>query len=151
MMEATYAFGDGRGRLLHNMSAPSKAVLSRIARPQRIGRGVVYELSANQGSDSTDLLQALGYPQPATRHEAEEQLRAILHAHRAALPLPAAAIIHDRASPDDKVCDDLLSVLTVLAKSSGNVFLRDKEPNLDAIVSGKRVIVVIPSHWRPES
>jgi hypothetical protein len=151
MMETANASGEGRGCLLHNMSAASKTVLSRVASPQRIGRGIVYELPASQPADPAELLKTLRRPRPASRRQAEEQLRAIIQAHRAALPLPAAAVIHDRAAPDDSVCDDLLSVLTVLSKSSGSVFLRDKEPNLDAIIPGKRVIVVIPPNWRPES
>ena len=42
---------------------------------------------------------------------------------------------------------NLLTVLTVLAKSSGRVYLRDKEPNLAAIRPGRRVVLVIPPGW----
>jgi len=32
----------------------------------------------------------------------------------------------------------------VLAKSSGHVYLRDKEPNLAALRPGRRVVVCVP-------
>jgi len=35
-------------------------------------------------------------------------------------------------------------IVTVLAKSSGHVYLRDKQPNLTAIQPGRRVVVLIP-------
>ena len=39
---------------------------------------------------------------------------------------------------------DLLAVYTVLAKSSDQVYLRDKEPNLARIESGRRVVLRLP-------
>jgi len=35
-------------------------------------------------------------------------------------------------------------IVAVLAKSSGHVYLRDKQPNLTAIQPGRRVVVLIP-------
>ena len=35
-------------------------------------------------------------------------------------------------------------MVTVLAKSSGHVYLRDKQPNLAAIRPGRRVVVIVP-------
>lgn len=64
------------------------------------------------------------------------------------MPLPAAAVLADRAEDGDERCNDLLSVVTVLAKSSGHVYLRDKTPNLNQIQPGRRVVLIIPNERR---
>ena len=76
--------------------------------------------------------------------EADRQLRERINAHALTLPLPPAAVVTDSCFQGDQVCEDLLSVVTVLAKSSGHVYLRDKQPNLAAIQPGRRVVVLIP-------
>ena len=79
-----------------------------------------------------------------TNQEADRQLRERINAHALTLPLPPAAVVTDSCLQGDQVCEDLLSVVTVLAKSSGHVYLRDKQPNLAAIQPGRRVVVLIP-------
>jgi hypothetical protein len=142
-------WSDGSGTVLHNMSAPAKTVIRRAAGSQRIGHGEVFELPASQSAEPADLIAALGLSPPADRALAEQQLREIVQAHAPMLRLPAASVLHDRACPDDRICECLRSILTVLSKSSGNVYLRDKEPNLNAIAPGRRVIVIVPPNWRP--
>ncbi len=79
-----------------------------------------------------------------TDAEAEGRLRQRIEAHARTLALPPAAVVLDNYLKGDRVCKDLLSVVTVLAKSSGNVYLRDKQPNLAAIRPGRRVVVLLP-------
>ncbi len=40
--------------------------------------------------------------------------------------------------------DDLLSVVTVMSKSSGHVYLRDKEPRMQSLTGGRRLILILP-------
>jgi hypothetical protein len=103
--------------------------------------------------DSARILALLdGSPTKANRRqataprdqEADRQLRERIDAHALTLPLPPAAAVTDSSLTGDEVCQDLLSVVTVLAKSSSHVYLRDKQPNLTAIQSGRRVVVLIP-------
>jgi hypothetical protein len=79
--------------------------------------------------------------------DAERELRQRISAHALTLPLPKAAVVTESHLAGDRVCDDLLSVVTVLAKSSGHVYLRDKEPNLAAIRPGRRVVLLLPPPW----
>jgi hypothetical protein len=57
--------------------------------------------------------------------------------------LPSAALVTDAADAAEPV-DDLLAIYTVLAKSSDRVYLRDKEPNLERIEPGRRVVLRLP-------
>jgi hypothetical protein len=85
--------------------------------------------------------------QPATAPtdlEADQQLRERINAHALTLHLPPAAVVTDSCLQGDHACEDMLSVVTILAKSSGHVYLRDKQPNLAAIQPGRRVVVLIP-------
>ena len=71
-----------------------------------------------------------------------------MDAHARILPFPAAAIVTDTAEPMDEHCTDLLTIATVMAKSSGHVYLRDKVPNLGQITPGRRVILIVPEERR---
>jgi len=101
------------------------------------GRGIVFALGT--GPD------ALGAAYPGS---GERELRRRIEAHARTLALPAAALVTDRAEPADEICTDLLSIVTVLSKSSGRVFLRDKEPNLGQIKPGRRVVLIVPDERR---
>jgi hypothetical protein len=133
------------------MSAPARTVIQRLSGEQRVGSGIVFELSASQAADSSELIAALGNQRPSNKKSAEVRLRKLIQSHAKTLNLPAAAVIHDRVCPDDVPCQDLLSTLTVMAKSSGSVYLRDKEPNLNHIKPGRRIVVVVPLHWKSKS
>jgi hypothetical protein len=64
------------------------------------------------------------------------------------LPYPAAALVTDRAEPQDERCADILTIATVLAKSSTHVYLRDKTPNLEKVKPGRRVVLIVPKERR---
>ena len=143
------------GPLLHNMSVAPQTVITHHGGDRRTyGTGCVYRLPDFEGSlNSARILAILnGLPtQTKIRRtttpidlEADRQLRERIDAHALTLPLPPAAVVTDRCFQEDHVCEDLLSVVTVLAKSSGHVYLRDKQPNLAAIQPGRRVVVLIP-------
>ena len=141
------------GPLLHNMSVAPQTVITHQGGDRRTyGTGWIYRLPDFQGSlDSARILALLdGVPtetksrQTPIDPEADRQLRERINAHALTLPLPPAAVVTDSCLQGDQVCEDLLSVVTVLAKSSGHVYLRDKQPNLAAIQPGRRVVVLIP-------
>ncbi len=79
------------------------------------------------------------------------ELRRRLNEHARALHLPAAALVTSHKTADDAECRDLLSVLTVLAKSSGHVYLRDKEANLAVLHPGRRVVLLVTDPAQPRS
>ena len=79
-----------------------------------------------------------------TAREAEEELRRRVNEHAAQLSLPSAAVLAGSAEGAEPV-DDLLTVYTVLAKSSDRVYLRDKEPNLSTIRPGRAVVLRLPA------
>ena len=74
-----------------------------------------------------------------------EALRARMDAHAKTLLLPAAALATDQGELTDEYCQDLLTIATVLAKSSGHVYLRDKAPNLDRVAPGRRIVLIVPT------
>ena len=138
--------------LLHNMSAPATTVISH--RAGEYGSRVVFALPEAMGPlTPVGVLAWLDGRHWRSRFRAgaqaeEAALRARLDAHARTLALPPAAVVSDRSAKGDRKERNLLTVLTVLAKSSGRVYLRDKEPNLAAIRPGRRVVLVIPPGWR---
>lgn len=130
--------------LLHNMSAPARAHIShRSAFRRPPGRAVVFALPG--GYELSAELARLA-PGAGPRDRAERRLRRLIDAHALTLDLPAAAVVADQSEQGDETCQDILSVITVLAKSSGRVYLRDKEPNLARLRPGARAILILPSH-----
>jgi hypothetical protein len=138
--------------LLHNMSGPPQTQISyRAAADARPSRRMVFALPEGFGSATPErLLRAFD----GTRRRgtmAVRDLRNRLNAHAAEVPLPPAALVVERQTQGDEVCAELLTICTVLAKSSDRIYLRDKEPNLDAIRPDRRVIIQLPPDWRKES
>jgi hypothetical protein len=122
------------------MSVPTQTTLQHAcADPRGFGHGIVYEMpSFGMTITPALLLRNLGLSGQ------EDELRRVLNEQARKLPLPSAAVITDRVEAGDARCEELLDVLTVLAKSSGRVYLRDKEPNLGGLVAGRRVVVLVP-------
>jgi hypothetical protein len=132
--------------LLHNMSAPAMTTISWGAPAQRLfGFGIVVALPETcKAANARKLLQILDGETPRTVKAAEEELRRRIQARSLELPLPPAAAIAAQARSGDVECTDLLTIMTVLAKSSSHVYLRDKDPNLASIVPGRRLILIVP-------
>ena len=155
--------GAGSG-LLHNMSGAPQAQIQHKSPHRRVcGPGTIFALPENIDADpekllrsverqasnlSTDkrswLLRHVAGQAALTEAEVERDLRERINAHALTLPFPPAALVTDRAENGDERCTDLLTIITVLAKSSGHVYLRDKEPNLAQIRPGRRVILLFP-------
>jgi hypothetical protein len=134
-----------RGPLLHNMSAPPRTVIDHpIAKRRLHGRGAVFTMpDLGEEPTAAALLSILdGAPCRLPTAAAETELRRRLDANARRLALPAAAVVTPQRSGDDRDCGALLDVLTVLAKASEHVYLRDKEPNLSGFRAGRRVIVL---------
>ncbi len=131
-----------RAALLHNMSSPPGAVISHTA-PRARGRSIVFQLAT--GAAPGGLLASIdGRRWPGTAAQAEAELRRRINEHAATLPYPPAALISERAAGAAAGPHDLLTVCTILAKSSGQVYLRDKEPNMASLRKARAVVLLIP-------
>ena len=129
-----------RPALLLNMSAPpSKVIRCECFAPpgymllfrlppgfRRLGPGALLARLTGRGSSRAP--------------EAEAELRKLLNEHAARLPLPPAALVAGSAEGAAAV-EDLLTICTVLAKSSDRVYLRDKEPNLGRIAPERTIVL----------
>jgi hypothetical protein len=132
--------------LLQNMCTVPRAQIQHRSPYRRARcRGIVFALRNGQ-DPLTGLLAAPGPGGPglACPEDAGRELRQRIDAHARTLDLPPAALATDRVEPGDEHCDDLLSIVTVLSKSSGQVYLRDKVPNLNQIKPGRRVVLIVP-------
>jgi len=129
--------------LLHNMSVLPKAVISYTPGPaQHLSRCIAFQRpSRTAGLDANGLLALLdGSPAQVPLERAQADLRDRLNDHSRSLPWPPAVLIADSWVLYDSFCNDLLTVLTVFSKSSGRVYLRDKEPDL-TVLNQKQVIL----------
>ncbi len=137
-------------RLLHNMSAPSKSVINHTGRP--CGRRLRFRLSASSTSNDllSDLLHVMGGQSTGlTEAEIRRRLAACIDQHARGLALPpAAAVAPEREhGTTPKVCRDQRDAITVLAKSSEHVYLRDKAPILERLIPGRQVVLILPRTW----
>lgn len=135
--------------LLHNMSVPTKTTITRNAPAHRVyGHGVVVALPKSfRAADPAQLLKAIGGKR-ARKEPADQALRRLIETRAKELPLPPAVAVTGQAYEGDAECTDLITIVTVLAKSSSRVYLRDKEPNLPSIVAGRRLVLLVPKEAR---
>jgi hypothetical protein len=133
------------------MSAPPKTVIDHSGSPGS-QRGILVALPWSWSNDPMPLRELgawLGIVFPRTVRASEQLLRAKVNEHAATLPFPAACVVmSDRNLASEEVTDPL-TVVTVLSKSSGHVYLRDKEPTFDRLTANAHVILLIPNTWSP--
>jgi hypothetical protein len=136
--------------LLHNMSVPTKTTISWDAPAHRLfGFGIVVALPEScKAARASQFLELLEGGKRMTAKAAEAELRGRIQARALELPLPPVAAVTTQARDGDVECNDLLTIMTVLAKSSSRVYLRDKEPNLASIVPGRRLVLIVPKEVR---
>lgn len=129
--------------LLHNMSAPSRTTISHTA-SRKCGRLMVFRLPDGRWSPQEVLERLDCTPWTGTLDEAERELRLRLNRHAVTLPLPHAALLGCRPAVATENSSDFLTICAVIAKSSARVYLRDKEPNLANLRSGRFVLLQLP-------
>jgi hypothetical protein len=133
-----------RPALLHNMSAPPNTVIRHqaVATP---GCALLFQLPPGflRAGPGGLLKRLTGRRWTRGVAQAEAELRRLLNEQAARLPLPPAALVAGSAE-GAKAVEDLLTVYTVLAKSSDRVYLRDKEPSLGRIAPDRRVVLRLP-------
>ena len=131
--------------LLHNMSvAPRTVITWRATQGQQYCRKVRFHLPSEPALTVTGILEQIA---PEYRgSEARKELSKRIEGHAQEMMLPQAVLASPGGEPDES-CECLLTVCTVLAKSSGAVYLRDKEPNLGRLAPGASVILHIPKNW----
>jgi hypothetical protein len=132
--------------MLHNMSAPHRTTIHHAPAPgaTRCHRLVVQWTQTQRKPSARKILTLL--TGSASPHAAAD-LRRLIQQHARSLPWPGALLVTNQAEAADPVCDDLLTICTVLANSSNAVYLRDKEPDLDRIAPNLRVVLQIPLNW----
>ena len=137
------------GPWLRNMSVPAKTTITlNVPRHRIYGHGVVVALPKNlRVAGPIQLLKALG-GKKARKESSDDALRRMIETRARELPLPPAVAVTGQACDEDTVCTDLVTIATVLAKSSSRVYLRDKEPNLSSIVAGRRLVLLLPMEVR---
>lgn len=122
-------------RLLHNMSVPPRTVLFHAAEQttRSYGFGLVFRVTLPDWDNDPQLLaESLGIPVP-DGVTAEMAVRQRLHEHSGQIPLPEACMVTSRPVTSDQECTCNLAAAAVMSKSSGHIFLRDKQPSLFAI------------------
>jgi hypothetical protein len=127
------------------MSVAPRTVITWRAKPsQQRCRKVRFCLPAEANLTVSGILEQLvpDYKGGQSRIE----LRKRIESHAKQLMLPPVVLATPAGEPDES-CDHLLTICTVLAKSSGAVYLRDKEPNLSRLAPGASVILHIPKNW----
>lgn len=137
--------------LLQNMSAPPQAAINHAGvRPP--GAFLWLEVPSRVRIAST--LSAagdwIGVTLPKAPREAQRTLCDIVNAHAPTLPYPPACVVTSEDALKTDTVLDPLTIVTVLSKSSGHVYLRDKEPNFDRLSAGVGLVLVIPNEWSPK-
>jgi hypothetical protein len=134
--------------LLH-MGPPQTTINWDAPAHRLFGFGIVVALPDTcKAARASQLLQLLEGGKRRTEKAAEDKLRRRIQTRALELPLPPVAAATAQACDGDVECNDLLTIMTVLAKSSSRVYLRDKEPNLASIVPGRRLVLIVPKEVR---
>ena len=135
--------------LLHNWGPPHKTIHRDAPAHRLFGFGIVIALPGTcKAARPSELLRLLEGGKRRTAKTAEAELHRRIQARALELPLPPVAVATAQARDGDVECTDLLTIITVLAKSSSRVYLRDKEPNLASIVPGRRLVLIVPKEVR---
>lgn len=152
-----------RSALLHNMSAPPKSVVKysgladlattsgpggsgvagvRFKSIGVFGTPVRFALPAElSGKSPSDILRHLGKdPSP----DPEEQLTSLINIRANELPLPEGCAVIPTSERHRLIWADALSALAILAKCSDNIWLRVKNPALNAAIARQRATLLVP-------
>lgn len=108
------------------------------------GRGIVFELPEDLACDPARLLKKLGEQPGKNPGDAEKRLAALIEENSRKMVLPPAALVAREVVKGDSASSSLIDIVTVLAKSSGKLYLQNKSPNVKSIGQVRRVVLVIP-------
>jgi hypothetical protein len=133
-----------RIRLLHNMSVPSRTVISHDA-PRSCCRWIAFSLPEGENTPSEVLSRLDGTAWVGTPDDADRELRVRINQHAAKFSYPRAILVAGRMEDAAGSPSDLLTICTVLSKSSTRVYLCDKEPNLANLRGGRTVVLQFPA------
>jgi len=132
---------------LYNSGYPIPVQISEKSSPAP-GKIVLFALPEGLNT-AADILARIDDEQWRGNEElAERELKRRINEHVKTLPYPPAALILARGEPNEQ-CGCLLTVCTILSKSSGQVYLASKNPNLSYVTAGRAVRMFIPAGWRP--
>ncbi len=132
---------------LNNSGFPMPGEVSENCGPAS-GRIVVFTLPKELTTAASILARLDGNDWSGQEALAERELKRRINEHVKTLPYPPSAVILPGARPDEH-CYCLLTVCTILSKSSDRVYLSAKSPNLGYLTPGRTVRMFIPDGWRP--
>ena len=134
--------------LLHNMSsAPRSTIIHETNARLALTAGALVQFPQGAGSRSAEILLQLGLTALSQR-DSDACLRELINKKAREIPYPPAALVSNRVTGNERAETDLLTICTLLAKSSDRIYLADKEPNLGAILPSRRIVVHLPKEWR---
>jgi len=132
---------------LHNSGFP---IRTQIREKSSMAPGKIVLFMLPEGLDTASEILARIDGNHWSGHEelAERELKRRINEHVKTLPYPPAALILPEGEADEQ-CGCLLTVCAILSKSSGQVYLAAKNPNLGYLTPGRTVRMFIPDAWRP--
>lgn len=129
--------------LLHNMSVPADKVVIHHDRRGRLGgRGLSVSTEQLPADRTWGSLLQLFTTEPVAVETVESRLRREILAYAATAGLPQAALVTRQSTSADVVCEDPRLIVCLLAQSSHNIYLRDKEPNLSQLLTERSLILL---------
>jgi hypothetical protein len=133
---------NGLGATFHPTSRDGRANLAPGKHEGMFGIPVRFTLApALVRKRPVAMLRHLGH-RPGT--DAAEQLDALIDMQAASLPLPDGCAVIACHWSHRTVWEDTLTILAVLTKSSGAVWLRSKSPSLAAMTGRRDVSLLVP-------
>ncbi|MGQ9663532.1 MAG: hypothetical protein ACUVWX_14560 [Kiritimatiellia bacterium] len=130
-MSWLYNFMDHLRREVFEQSSPAAGQFFRFALPDDL-------------SSPKAILEKLdGRPWEKDSESAAEEIRRRIVEHVKTLPYPPSALVLKGEYPAQN-CDCVLTICTILSKSSDNVYLARKAPNLGYLQPGRAVHLFVP-------
>ena len=95
------------------------------------------------GKTASYVLRYLGV-EPVSAKAATQQLEELINARATELPLPDGCVVIPAALEHPVIWPDALSTLAILAKCSDSIWLRSKQPALNAALKRRQVTLLVP-------
>lgn len=108
-------------------------------------KGIVFAISADIGRGTPGtILDLLGFP-IRNRGEAGERLTRLIESHASKMQeIPPVAAVTREVEPCDARVENLLTVISVITKSSDTVFIKSKRPLLSQLRKVREVTLLFP-------
>ena len=142
-----------RAHLLHNMSAPSRSVITFSGITQKTRKGlwkrsakepVVISVKVNPSVERRSPLELLIDMGVSDQSDPESTLIRLINERANEIPLPDGCAVINYQPDRIHKWNDALTQLAVICKASRSVWLRSKEPRLSLINERRSVSLFLP-------